>query len=354
MNWASGLVIALALGLFLGCAPKSQPLFFGSLPISAEVASWEDLDLKGMDEALFFEAFERSCALNALTAPYCGVKEFKAFKEFFVPIKLLRQGMMTGYYEPTLRGSKTQSEEFFYPLYAKPSDMLTISLSSLYPELSSMRLRGKVVGERVVPYASHGEIDQKGIDAEVLCYVSSKVDAFFLHIQGSGKVVLEDGAVMYLGYADQNGHPYRAIGGLMRQKGYLDEVSMQSIRAFLEANPSKAEAVMHANPSYVFFAERTTGATGALGVELVPYGSVAVDRRHVPLGLPLVIQSGLPFVQPLVVAHDVGGAIKGEARVDYFFGADEEAPVLAGGLKAPITLYVVFPKKQIKALQIQP
>ncbi|MBE0494912.1 MAG: MltA domain-containing protein [Campylobacterales bacterium] len=353
-SWLGYVGAVALLASFWGCAPKQTPLALSSLPVMGEVVAWESLTLEGVQEAVFFEAFHRSCALNPLSAPYCGIQDLETFKGLFSPVKLSSKGLMSGYYEPTLRGSKTRSEVFSTPLYARPKEMLSIELSSLYNELSSMRLRGRLNGTRVVPYASHEEIDQKGVEAEVLCYVDSKVDAFFLQIQGSGKVVLEDGEVMYLGYADQNGHPYRAIGGLMRQQGFIDAVSMQSIRDFLEANPDRADAIMHANPSYVFFTQKETGATGALGVELTPYGSVAVDRRYIPLGLPLVIESALGYLQPLVVAQDVGGAIRGEARVDYFFGAGEEAPVLAGGLKEEIILYLVLPNSALEAIQIQP
>lgn len=339
------IVLGLVCGLFFwGCAPKQETVMPARESLAVEKVAWEYFDLTQADTELFFQTFLKSCHRNALTKPFCALEDFNAFQEAFVPYKIVHKGLMTGYYEPTLRGSKTRSDVYAYPLYGKPEGLVSVHLESVYGELSGYRLRGKLEGTRVVPYYTHQEIDTQGVDAPVICYVNSKVDAFFLQIQGSGRVELEEGGVLHVGYADQNGHPYRAIGRYMRQQGYLEEVSMQSIRAFLKEHPHKADAIMHTNPSYVFFSENTQGATGALGVELTPYASVAVDRGFIPLGLPLWIETSLPFIQPLVVAQDVGGAIRGAARVDYFFGPGEAAAERAGGLSAPVTVYLFLPR----------
>ena len=142
MSWLQTAGVVALLASFWGCAPKQDTLMLSSLPVVGEVVEWERLAFKGVQEAVFFEAFHRSCAHNTLTAPYCGIQDLETFKRLFSPVKLSSSGLMSGYYEPTLRGSKTQSEVFYYPLYARPQDMLSIHLSSLYSELSSMRLRG--------------------------------------------------------------------------------------------------------------------------------------------------------------------------------------------------------------------
>ncbi|NLC28335.1 MAG: hypothetical protein GX780_06135, partial [Campylobacteraceae bacterium] len=280
----------------VGCAPKTITLSSETLEI--EVLDWSNFsNLPSINEE-FWEALKHTCKRVESIGEYCSLRSTDELKDSFVPVRIIPKGVMTGYYEPTLRGSETQNEKYKYPLYGAPKDMLQIDLSTLYPELSNYRLRGKLKNGRIVPYKSHQDIDKNGINAPVLCYVDSKIDAFFLHIQGSGKVVLENGNILNLGYADQNGHPYRAIGRIMKKDGYLEDVSMQSIRDFLIANPEKQDEILHANPSYVFFESKSQGATGAAGVELIANTSVAVDRRYIPLGMPLILKTDISFVSP--------------------------------------------------------
>jgi membrane-bound lytic murein transglycosylase A len=333
-----GAVVAL---LLAGCAPKQIEL--SKEPFPVRLSTWEALEETHHDMYAFFEAFARSCDKLEVLKPYCGITTLAELKAQFVPVKIIEEGRMTGYYEPTLHGSKTRSARYHYPIYGLPEDLVRIDLGAAYPELASYRLRGLVEGKRVVPYPDHATIHERGLDAPILCYVDSRVDAFFLHIQGSGKVLLEEGGVLNVGYADQNGHPYRAIGRYMKEKGYLEAVSMQTIRAFLEQHPDKMDEILHVNPSYIFFDAKAQGATGALGVELVAHGSVAVDRTYIPLGMPLFIKTTHPKINPWVVAQDVGGAIRGAARVDYFFGPGEEAAADAGTLYAPIELFLLLP-----------
>jgi len=341
--------MVIVLFFITGCAPKKVSFEFSKGEFVQR--SWDELHINENELEPFFESFNRSCHRHALTKPYCGIKSIEEFQEVFVPMLVYgsknRGGFMTGYYEPMLRGSREKSQKYHYPIYEPPSDMYTVELSSIYKDLSNYRLRGRIQGNKIVPYYTAKEIREGKIDAKVICYVDNIVDAFFLHIQGSGKVTLDSGEVINVGYADQNGHRYYAIGRYMYQQGYLQEVTMQTIRTFLEKNPDKVDEILAQNDSYVFFTEKNQGATGALGIELVPNASVAVDRNYIPLALPLYIKSNHPKVHSLVVAQDVGGAIRGEGRVDYFFGSSDEAAELAGQMKEPIELYIFVPKEYV-------
>jgi len=216
-----------------------------------------------------------------------------------------------------------------------------------------------VVSGNLKPYEDRKAIVEGALDPRNLeiVWVDDPVDAFFLQIQGSGRVTLEDGRVMRLGYAGQNGHPYVAIGRELIARGALtrETVSMQSIRAWLAANPAEAAALMNANPSYVFFRELPgDGPVGAQGAALTPLRSLAVDRRFVPLGTPVWLDAehpdpGTARLRRLVVAQDVGGAIRGPVRGDLFWGHGDAAADLAGRMKSPGRYYLLLPKGLIPA-----
>lgn len=263
-------------------------------------------------------------------------------------------GLVTGYYEALLTGSlapKTGS----VPLYAVPDDMLTLDIDELYPDLKGMRLRGRLEGRTVLPYWSRAEIDSgKGVAPDkVLAWADDALDAFFLQIQGSGRVQLEDGRLLRLGYADQNGHPYRAIGKWLVEQGELplDQVSMQSIRAWAQAHPERVPELLNANPSFVFFRllpDEAGGPIGALSVPLTATASIAVDPKFVPLGSPVYLATTRPDtgqpLQRLVQAQDTGGAIRGPVRADFFWGYGPEAAALAGQMKQPGRMWLLWPK----------
>lgn len=260
-------------------------------------------------------------------------------------------GLITGYYEPLLHGSLKRSARFRYPVYGVPDDLLVVDLGGLYPELKDKRLRGRLDGRRVVPYLSRTEIAAKKINAPVLAWVDDPAALFFLQVQGSGRIQLEDGEMFFVGYADQNGHPYHAIGSTLVNRGALklEDVNLDSIRAWLAANPAQAEAVLNSNPSYVFFARREQPAVGALSVPLTPRRSVAVDPAFIPLGMPLWLETTLPdttALRRLMFAQDTGGAIKGPVRADVFFGFGPEAEKLAGNMKQPGRMLVLLPVKR--------
>ena len=264
-----------------------------------------------------------------------------------------RKGLITGYYEPIYSGSLQRSEKAPYPLYAPPKNMITVALESLYPELKGKRLRGVIQGQKLVPYPSRAEIVRKGVDAPVIAWLTDPMDVQFMQIQGSGRVQLENGKQLRLGYADQNGHPYTPVGRWLVRQGYMpaSEVSMQSIRDWAKQNPQQVEALLDSNPSYVFFRalpESDEGPLGSLGIPLQAEQSIAVDASMIPLGSPVYINTSRPDtaepLQKLVAAQDTGGAIKGSVRADYFWGTGSSAGELAGKMKQSGELWLLWPK----------
>jgi membrane-bound lytic murein transglycosylase A len=263
------------------------------------------------------------------------------------------EGTITGYYEPILRGSRRPSAQYRFPVYGVPEDLLTVDLSDIYPELKNMRLRGRLEGRRIVPYYSRAEIQSgKGISGRELVWVEDAVDLFFLQIQGSGKVALDNGETIRLSYAEQNGHPYRSVGRLLVERGELtlDQASMQGIRAWGNRYPEKLPDLLNSNASYVFFREQpgdVPGPVGSLGVALTPGRSLAVDTRVVPLGAPVFLSTTQPnSAQPLnrlMVAQDTGGAIKGAVRADLYWGSGDEAAAQAGRMRQPGRMWVLLP-----------
>lgn len=266
-------------------------------------------------------------------------------------------GLITGYYEPVLEGRRAQSAQFRYPVYGVPQDMIVVDLASVYPDLKHRRLRGRIDGRRLVPYYSRAEIELSdgGFDAPVLAWVSDPVALFFLQIQGSGRIAFEDGSQLRLGYADQNGHPYRSLGRHLVKNGelQLEQASMQGIQDWAAANPDKLRAALDANPSYVFFRilpdlPQQDGPVGALGVPLVAGASLAVDRRFIPLGAPLYLATTLPLsdtpLEQLAVALDTGGAIRGPVRADYYWGSGPEAGAMAGRMRQQGRLWLLWPR----------
>lgn len=276
------------------------------------------------------------------------------------------QGLITGYYEPILSGSRKRIGRYRYPVYRKPDDLLVVDLSSLFPELSGRPVRARLNGNRVVPYYSRSQIEngKRHVAGNELLWVDDPVDLFFLHIQGSGRVLMRDGSEIAVGYADQNGHPYQSIGNQLIRWGELevDDVNMFSIRQWIENNPHRAEELLHSNPSYIFFEERKAdyaGPLGSLNVPLTAGRSLAVDRRVIPLGSLVWLDTTLPArgteveepFRRLMAAQDTGGAIKGAVRADVFFGRHSDAEYYAGNMKQPGRLYILEPVAAILAKQ---
>lgn len=262
-------------------------------------------------------------------------------------------GLMTGYYEPELRGARQQSARFNVPLHVRPPDLVTVSLGRFREDLKGKRIAGRVVQGRLIPYPDRGSIERGALNNKdlELVWVDSAADAFFLHIQGSGRIRLPDGAIMRVGYAGTNGHPYTAIGRELIARGAVprEKMSMQAIRGWLAANPGDGARLMRTNKSYVFFRELTgDGPLGAQGVALTPERSLAVDRRLLPLGLPVWLDTTEPdgtTFRRLMVAQDTGGAIRGAVRADVFWGPGARAADRAGKMKSAGRYWFLIPRR---------
>ncbi len=285
----------------------------------------------------------------------------RAFYEtWFTPYQVFNPdgsdtGLITGYYEPLLKGSRSMSERFRYPIYGAPEDMLEVDLGDVYPQFKGMRLRGRLVGKKVVPYYNRAEIDAgvSMLKGRELFWVENAVDLFFLQIQGSGRIELEDGRRVKIGYAEQNGHPYISIGRKLIDMGELkpEEASMQGIKNWAEHNPERLFALLGQNPSYVFFRElpdTLSAPLGALGVPLTNEYSIAIDPRTIPLGMPVFLATTQPnTAEPLnrlMYAQDTGGAIRGAVRADFFWGFGELAGMQAGRMRQSGRMWVLFPR----------
>ncbi len=266
------------------------------------------------------------------------------------------RGRITGYYEPLLNGSRQAVAPFTIPLYRAPDDLLSIELGALAPELQGRRLRGRIDGRRVVPYWTRAEIENgERLRGAELVWVDDPIAAFFLQIQGSGRVRLTDGSVVRVGYADVNGHPYRSIGRVLIDRGELafEQASMQGIQSWARANPARLRELLDQNASYVFFRELplgdpNAGPIGAFNVALTPGYSIAVDPKFVPLGAPLVIRTTHPdtsaSLERLVLAQDTGGAIRGPLRFDLFWGFGAEAGATAGKQRHDAAAWLLLPR----------
>jgi membrane-bound lytic murein transglycosylase A len=264
------------------------------------------------------------------------------------------EGLVTGYYEPLLHGSRKPSGRYRYPLYGVPDDLLVIDFAGLYPELKGMRLRGRLEGRHVVPYYDRAQIEngEAAVRGKEIAWVDDAIDLFFLQIQGSGRIELDTGETLRVGYADQNGYPYRSIGRWLVERGELalEKASMQGIKAWARQNPDKLTELLNHNASYVFFRElpvNLPGPLGALGVPLTAQRSVAVDPRAVPLGAPVFLATTWPNsdrpLNRLMLAQDTGGAIRGAVRADFFWGFGDEAAREAGRMKQPLRMWVLLP-----------
>ncbi|HBL26611.1 MAG TPA: murein transglycosylase [Acidobacteria bacterium] len=381
----------LAVALGVSCAPTVQrPAEEARLVLTP--ASFEDLPGWSRDPmAPALDALRRSCARMAALAPetplggggfagtagdwrtVCAAAERIPegddavvrgwFETWFQPLAARSEGdggasLFTGYYEALLHGSRRPTERYRFPLYGRPPELISVDLGTFREDLKGRRIAGRVQDGTLVPFADRREIEKgalAGRSLEIL-WVDDAVDSFFLQIQGSGRVQLDGGGEIRVGYAGENGHPYFAIGRELIRRGALrkEEVSMQSIRRWLEENPADAPAVLATNASFVFFREISgEGPLGAEGVALTPGRSLAVDRKHWPLGVPLWLDTTAPAAEPgapdvplrrLFIAQDTGGAIRGPIRGDVFWGHGKDAEEVAGRMKHPGRLWVLLPK----------
>nr|WP_243446288.1 murein transglycosylase A [Polymorphobacter fuscus] len=343
--------------------PAPAPLHARDLPIAPGTTT-----PPGTDAAL--AAFRRSCPslrkredrsgltiAGDWTAPCAAAAAATDAGEFFAanftPVTIAAgNGFATGYFEPEIAGSRTAAPGFAAPFYRRPPNLVEADLGAFAPDLKGRKLRGRLAGTALVPYPARAEIMAgalagKGLE---LAFAADPYEAFFLEIQGSGRLRLPDGSIMRIGYDSQNGRGYVAIGKVLLDQGELPKggVSMESILAWLRANPAKAPAILAANPSVVFFREITgDGPIGAMGVAVTPRISVAADPAFIPLGAPLAVATTLPGNRPLnavMIAQDTGGAIKGANRIDLFMGAGPEARADASAQAAAAQVTVLLPR----------
>jgi len=338
-------------------APTDTPYFleysFGALP------GWERAALEPSLRA-FLRGCERVPALSAACEAARGIApgDEQAARDFFeahfTPYAVIAPegtdaGLVTGYYEPLLEGSRSAGPRYRYPIFGVPEDLIVVD----FPEFRHLRLRGRLQGRRLVPYYSRAEISDKSeFQAPVIAWTSDPVELFFLQIQGSGQMRLDSGEHIRLGYADQNGHPYRSLGRFLVERGELalEDASMQGIKAWAERNPQKLQDALNHNASYVFFRELPPqdGPIGALGVPLAAGYSLAIDRRFLPLGAPVYLETTQPLseepLERLMAAHDTGGAIRGAVRADFFWGSGAAAGEQAGRMRQQGRVWLLWPK----------
>ena len=344
-------------------APLMTPTTFSALP------GWQQDDLREAWPAFIGSCkvlvrkidWTAPCTAAATVNPTDGAAVRSFFEFWFVPNQVRAadgadSGLITGYYEPMLHGARQRGGVFQTPLYRVPDDLVTVDLGSVYPELKNMRLRGRLVGKKVVPYNTRADIARADIDGKQLLWVDDAVEAFFLEVQGSGRVRLADtGETVRLAYAEQNGHPYKAIGRWLVEQGELTvpQATAQGIKAWIAAHPTRRQELFNVNPSTIFFKEErlpdpSIGPKGALGVPLTPARSVAIDPQFLPLGAPVWLAttragSEVPL-QRLMMGQDTGGAIRGAVRADFFYGFGNEAAESAGRMKQRGQLWVLLPK----------
>ena len=270
--------------------------------------------------------------------------------------------LVTGYYQPVIDGRLSPTEEYRYPLYGKPPDLITAEQVMLQPKVVVEKVVGRVEGERFMPYYTRADIDQHGVlrgRGLEIAWVKDPVESFFLHIQGSGIIRLPDGGRLSVGYAAQNGHPYRSIGRLLIDDGKIprEEMSMQRLRQYLRDHPQERNEIFAYNESYVFFRVNPEGPLGSLDVPVTAGRSIATDTRLFPKGALALMQTQIPVIddagqlagwQPVarfVLNQDSGGAIRGLRRADYYFGSGDHAGDLAGFMNHPGMLFFLVLKR---------
>ena len=389
LHAAYPLVLLLAITLTLGACTSLQKTPTKSTTISLEASSFKALpSWRASNQQGALLAFKNSCRKNLTkskpaahqkppmftladlqyacrqAAQWQGnARDFfeMHFEVFTASANGLRDSFYTGYYEPTLKASRTQKAGFNTPIYALPDDLITVNLGNFDQGWQGKKLWGRLEGQQLKPYWSREDIRHKNIPAQPIAWADS-VDVFFLHIQGSGLLALDNGEQMRVGFAGRNGQPYTAIGKPLIEQGELEaaSISMQSIRTWLAQHPERAQSIMNLNKSYIFFRPlnnslnsiEDSGPVGAHGVPLTAQHSLAVDPDYWHYGLPLYISVEHPNneqpLNQLLITQDTGSAIKGPLRGDVFWGSGTNAADTAGKMKSSGVTWVLLPKKSVK------
>src|SRR4051794_27448430 len=377
--------------------PAARPLPYPSLEFPLEISggqyapvAWADIAGWSEDDHLSaYKAFRISCrpiaaqsgapsdakALGASLRDPCriarglelsdGARARAFFEEQFLPLRISRlgeaEGFVTGYYEPVIDGSRTQTEVYTVPVYRRPSNLFVRGTNQSSTGLPNKGQVFRKIGRRkLVPYYDRAEIEDGKIAGRGLeiCWLKNQADLLFMQIQGSARVRLEDGSTIRVNYDAHNGYPYTAVGRILIERGIIakEQMSMQRIREWMEQNPDGANELRRQNRSYVFFREVQLSdkeeAVGAQGVPLTPGRSIAVDKSLHVYGTPFFIEGELPIeseqskipFRRLMVAQDTGSAIVGPARADIYFGAGPEAGKVAGRLRHNMRFVMLIPK----------
>lgn len=322
--------------------PPEAP--FNAIPESGKVSDWQKICL----------AAEKVDSTNPASAQHF-------FERWFDPYEVLdrttAQGFFTGYYLPLLQASLTPTNDFRFPIFGIPNDLIKVNIDLFRPDIVGKPLIGYLLQNRLIPYYDRAAISS-GIltdKAPILAWGNDEIDIFFAQIQGSAVLSLPDQRKIVIGYAGDNGRPYLAIGRVLLQRKELDKknISMQSIRAWLQTHPRERDQVLNANPSYVFFQYlKDKNPLGSEHVPLTPMRSLAVDPQYIPLGIPVWLDTAIPdFIskksipfQHLLMAQDTGGAIKGVIRGDIYCGEGNEAAYVAGNMQNKGKYWLLFPK----------
>lgn len=353
--------------------PSFVPASWSDLP------DWGDNDLEGSWVSLQQSCrtlqkkpeWSSVCTQSAEIKRTDNAKIRAFFEQQFSPWKNIKAdgsdtGLITGYYEPRLKGSLKQTPEFPYAIYATPDDLITVELSSIFPQLKGQRVRGRLEGKKLVPYYTRVELAQLNyapLQGKAIAWVADPIELAFLQIQGSGRIELPDGKLLRVGYADQNGYPWKSMARWLidNNEMQLSQASMQAIQAWAQANPSRINELLAADPSFVFFRvlpNNNDGALGAMGLPLTDGYSAAVDPKYIPLGSPVYLSTTWPLdnapLNRLVMAQDTGGAIRGPVRADFFWGYGPQAGQLAGKMKQAGKLWLLWPNGSTPPLAAKP
>ena len=278
---------------------------------------------------------------------------------WFESLNKKNQAFFTGYYEPLLKGSLNESEKFPVPLYTVPGDLVTVNLSNFDEKYGNGILRGKIVDQKFVKYDDRNEISyQNSLEGRAipLAWVNNDIELFFLQIQGSGVIELPNRDLYRVNYADQNGHPYRAIGKILLGEIPREKMSLKSLKEYLYDHPERVQEILNYNPSYTFFRQIPgDGPLGNIEVPLTPERSIAMDHRLVPKGGLVFYETNLPsefspskkILQRFAVVQDTGGAIRGHGRADIFWGRGTPAEKIAGPMKENGKIFLLVARKEV-------
>lgn len=345
--------------LLVGCSPKPTKqltaISYGEYKESSfkAIPAWEDENF-----AESFDIFKKTCEhikTNELFKVVCSntqtAQSARAFFENnFTPFSTLKsKPNIGGYYEPLLYGSLKPTKTYAYPVYGVPKDMFTVELLPEYKKEFSKSLRGHIDEGKIKPYFSRTQIDRGDIHTSPLCYVNDKIDLYFLQEEGTGRIVLPNKKSIYLGYGDHNGQPYTSIKDEMLKRDLLKkkEISPKKIREYLRKHPKQQNEIFRSNANYTFFEKYKHRATGSLGMVLEEKRAVAVDKRNIPLGMPMFVSMKEPLedtkVHRIMFAHDTREQLKGDTKIEVFFGSGNKARKEAEAVQEDLSLWILVP-----------